>query len=237
MINEEICKSMMNLYNNFLFRKCFFDFFRKVQLDGIEAARKFWDSYPHKNVFSPHVSDLFERMIDFYIDLSLVPAKKHDELLRANENLQLVNTFLIETVTQLNSKIFAESGERVREAWESVVDKQLAMNKEMAKNFFDLFRQNGTSTCGKGIEKPFRNMERRREIRQKCAFPVEFNPYEAADKTAKGVVLNVSDSGLCINSSISLNKGQEIRIESCPSIRHQTFTVQWSSVFKTGLSA
>ncbi len=52
-----------------------------MQLDGIEAARNFWDSYPYKNIYPPNASDIFEKMIDFYIDLSHVPKEQYDALI------------------------------------------------------------------------------------------------------------------------------------------------------------
>ena len=71
---------------------------------------------------------------------------------------------------------------------------------------------------------------------QKYESPVEFNLQDADDKIVKGVILNIGDSGLCINSAIPLNKGQEITIKSFLPIRHQTFTVQWTNASLSGLA-
>jgi hypothetical protein len=237
MFNEEIDKSILNLYNNFLFRKSFFDFFQKMQLEGIEAARKFWDSHPYKNIFPSNASDIFEKMIDFYIDLSNVPKEQYDELLKEHEKLQFVNTFLRETFTQLVLKIYVESGERLREAWRNAIDRQIEMNKEIAKNFFELFSQGSTCFYGKEAEKPFYTIQRCGEIRHECDLPVEFVLNDAADKTVKGVILNFSDFGLCIDSSIPLTIGQEIIIKESIPMRYQAFIVRWSNALMTGLSA
>ena len=237
MFSEEIDKSILNLYNNFLFRKCFFDFFQKMQLEGIEAARKFWDSYPYKNIFPPNSSDIFEKMIDFYIDLSNIPKEQYDELLKEHEKLQFVNTFLRETFSQLVLKIYVESGERLREAWKNAIDSQIEMNNEIAKNFFELFNQSSNCFYGKEAVRPSNIIQRRHERRHKCDFPVEFVLNDAPDKTVKGVILNLSDFGLSINSSIPLTEGQEIFIKESIPMQHQAFTVQWCNDLIAGLSA
>jgi hypothetical protein len=237
MFNEELLKSIMNLFNDFLFRKGFFDFFQKMQREGIEAERRFWHSYPYKNVFFPNALDMYEKMIDFYISLGLTPKAKYDEAFEEHEKLYYLNTFLRETLMQLQLKMFAEGGEKVREAWESTIDKQIEMNKEIAKNFFEFFRQGSTSFYGKRTEEPFDIAETRRETRYKFVSPLEFVLSDAADKTVKGVILNISDSGLCIKSSITLKRGQQIIIKSSLPIRHTTFTARWNNASMTGLSS
>jgi hypothetical protein len=237
MFNEELFKSLISLFNDFLFRKSFFDFFQEMQREGIEAARRFWHSYPYKNIFSPDALDMYEKMIDFYISLGLAPKAKYDEVFEEYEKLHYQNTFLRETIMQLQMKMFAEGGEKVREAWKSIIDKQIEMNKEIAKNFFEFFRQESTSFYGKRTEEPFNTIETRRETRYKSVSPVEFVLGDAADKAVKGVILNISDSGLCINSSIPLNRGQEIIIKSSLPARHKTYTVRWNNASMTGLSS
>ncbi len=152
MFNEELLKSIMILFNDFLFRKGFFDFFQIMQWEGIEAARSFWHSYPYKNVLFPNTLDMYERMIDFYISLGLVPKANNDEVLEEHEKLRYQNAFLRETIMQLQLKMFAEGGEKVREAWENIIDKQIEMNKEIAKNFSEFVRQGSTSFYGKRTE-------------------------------------------------------------------------------------
>ncbi|HXX80136.1 MAG TPA: PilZ domain-containing protein [Thermodesulfovibrionales bacterium] len=237
MFGEETDKSLLNLCNSFMFRKCFFDFFQKMQLEGIEAARKYWDSYPCKNVFPPNTSDIFERMVDFYTDLSLMPQKQYDKLVKEHEKLLFVNTFLRETFSQLMLRVYVESGERLRQAWNNTIDRQIEMNKEIAKNFFELFGESDGSN-EKEVEKPLNITGQRQEMRHKCDIPVEFVLDNGADKTVKGIVLNYSESGLCINSSIPLNKGEKIIIKgsSIPT-RHETFTVRWSNAPMAGLAA
>jgi PAS domain S-box-containing protein len=78
---------------------------------------------------------------------------------------------------------------------------------------------------------------KRQETRHNCYFPVEFALKDAVDKTVKAVVLNFSDSGLCINSSIPLNRGQKIIMKGSIPTRHHVFTVQWSSALMAGLFA
>jgi regulator of replication initiation timing len=237
MFNEALIKSIMTLFSDFLFRKGFFDFFQVVQREGIEAARRFWHSYPYKNVFFPNALDMYENMIDFYMSLGLAPKAKYDEALKEHEKLHYENTFLRETIMQIQLEMFAEGGEMVREAWKSIIDKQIEMNKEIAKNLFEIFRQGSASLYGKPPEESFNAIDTRREPRHTFVSPGEFVLRGAADKTVKCVILNISDSGLCINSSIPLNKGQKIIVKSSLPIRHKTYTVRWNNVSLTGLSA
>ena len=237
MFNEEIDKSILTLFNNFLFRKCLFDIFQKKQLEGIEAARKFWDAHPCKDFFPADICDVFEKVIDFYADLSLMPKKQYDKLVQENEKLLEVNNFLRDTFSQLALKIYEESGERLREAWENTVDRQIEMNGKIAKYFFELFGGSGSSLSGKETEKPLNITWKRREIRHKSELPVELVLNNGTDKIVKGVVLNYSESGLCINSSIPLNMGQKVVIKGSISTPHEAFTVRWSNAFIAGLSA
>lgn len=237
MFNEELLKSIMSLFNDFLFRKGFFDFFQKMQREGIEAARRFWHSYPYKNAFFPDALDMYEKMIDFYMSLGLAPRVKYEEVFEEHEKLHSQNTFLRETIMQLQLEMFEEGGEKVREAWECIIDRQIEMNKEIAKNFFEFFRHGSTSFYGKRTEEPFNTVETRRETRYKSLSPVEFVLGDAADKAVEGVILNTSDSGLCIKSSITLKRGQKIIIKSSLPIRHKTYTARWNNASMTGLSS
>jgi len=237
MFNEELLKSIMDLFNDFLFRKGFFDFFQKMQLEGIETARGFWHSYPYKTVSYPNAMDIYEKMIDFYISLSLTSKAKYDEVSEEQKKLLYQNAFLRETIMQLQLEMFAEGGEKVREAWESIIDKQTEINKENAKNFLEFFRQGSTSFYGKQTEEPFNAVDTRREARYKFVSPVEFVLSDAADKTVKGVTLNISDSGLCIKSSITIKREQKIIIKSSLPIRHKTYTARWNNASMTGVSS
>ena len=237
MFNEELRKSIMGLFNDFLFRKGFFDFFRIMQRDGIEAARRFWHAYPYKNVFIPNALDMYEKMIDFYMSLGLAPKATYDEVCKEHEKLLYENTFLRETIEQLQLKMFADGGEKVREAWKSTIDKQLEMNMEVAKNFIEFFRQWSTSSYGRRTEELFNTPEARRETRYTFESPVEFAFSDAADKAVKCVILNISDSGLCIKSSIPVKRGQEIIIKSSLPMRSKTYTARWNYASMTGLSS
>jgi hypothetical protein len=140
MFNDECGTKMLDLFSNPLFKKGFFDFFLKMQQEGIEEARKFWSAYAYKNLF-PGATDMYERMVDFYIILGFVPRTKYDEALGENNSLREENKFLRDTIRELQMSIFNEGGERVQKLWHDIIDKQLDMNKEISKNFFELFRQ------------------------------------------------------------------------------------------------
>jgi regulator of replication initiation timing len=141
MFNDECTTKMMGLFTNPLFKMGFLDFFLKMQMEGIEAARKFWGTYSEKNNLMPNAIEMYERMVDFYIILGFVPRAKYDEIITENKSLKDENKFLRDTIRELQSNLFAEGGEKVQQIWHSSIDKQLEMNKEIAKNFFELFRQ------------------------------------------------------------------------------------------------
>jgi len=140
MQNDKFKYDINALFTDPLFRMGFFDFFIKMQQDGIEAAKKFWGSYPQKSDLFPNAIDLYERMVDFYIMLGIVPKTNYDKVLKENASLKEENKFLKDTLRELQVNIFKVGGEKAQEIWHSSIDKQLEVNKEIAKNFFELFR-------------------------------------------------------------------------------------------------
>lgn len=141
MFTKEKISYMMDVLNSPLFKQGFFEFFTKMQLEGIEAARKFWGLNSDKNTALPNAVEMYEKMIDFYITLGFIPRTKYDNMLKENERLREENRFLRETISELQINIFKEGGEKVQQSWQTIIDKQLEMNKEIANNFFELFRQ------------------------------------------------------------------------------------------------
>ncbi len=141
MFNEEIIKSMKEIYSSPLFKNAFSDFFQKMQKEGIEAARRFWNLSPEKDNLFPGASELFEKLVDFYIILGFVPKAKYDDVVKENEKLKHENIFLKDTIRQLQMNLFKEGGEKIQDVWKDVIDKQLEVNREIAREFFELFRQ------------------------------------------------------------------------------------------------
>jgi len=135
------CNTKMNdLFSNPLFKIGFFDFFLKMQQEGIEAARKYWITYAEKNSLFPNTLDTYERMADFYIILGFVPRTRYDQVLSENKSLKDENKFLRDTMRELQINLFTEGGETAQQIWHKSIDKQLEINKEIAKNFFEIFR-------------------------------------------------------------------------------------------------
>jgi len=146
MFNDECNSKMNDMFTNPLFKMGFFDFFLKMQQEGIEAARKYWMTYAQQNSLFPNTLDTYERMADFYIILGLVPKIRYDEVLNENKSLKDENKFLRDTMRELQLNLFAEGGETAQNIWHKSIDKQLEVNKEIAKNFFELFRMLKVST-------------------------------------------------------------------------------------------
>lgn len=140
MSNDDVSSKMNDLFMNPLFKIGFFEFFAKMQKEGIEVARNYWMAYAEKNSIFPNVLDTYERMADFYIICGFVPKKKYDEALDENENLKDENKFLRDVMRELRHNIFTEGGEAAENIWHKSIDKQLEVNKEITKKFFDLFR-------------------------------------------------------------------------------------------------
>jgi hypothetical protein len=134
-------KNMMDLFTNTLFKVGFYEFFLKMQEEGIEAARKFWRPYAEKNNLFPNAGDLYERMLDLYIILGFVPRAKYDNALRENKSLEEENKFLRDTIRELQLNLFSEGGEKIQQIWHGSIDKQIELNQGLAKNFFEVFRQ------------------------------------------------------------------------------------------------
>lgn len=131
----------MAFYENPATRQGFLAFFSKAQQEGMEAARKFWESSAAGQGKAAVAPELFEEMIAFYSSLGFVPKQKFDEVVKENKTLKEENEFLKKTLQELNLKVFEEGSNRVHEAWKDVVEKQMAMNKELAKGFLDIFNQ------------------------------------------------------------------------------------------------
>ncbi len=139
MCSEETFRKTAELFSNPLFKKSFFDFFLKMQAEGIEAARRFWKMNPASENF-PFGVEMFEKMADFYIILGFVPGYKHEETVKEKERLRKENEFLRETMKQLQMNIFSEAGDRMQGVWESIISKQFEMNKDMSRNFFGFLK-------------------------------------------------------------------------------------------------
>jgi hypothetical protein len=143
MVTEEFLKSLFDLYSNPLFKKGFLDFFRKVQEDGIETAKKFWNMSPLRQSLFPNTSEIFEKMIDFYLNVGFVPFTKYEELLKKNEQLNKEIKFLKDIIKDLHKKAYAEGGKTMQELLKTSIEKHVEMSREIAKDFLDIFRQSG----------------------------------------------------------------------------------------------
>jgi len=143
-VTEEFRKSLADLFSNPLFKKGFFDFFLKVQQEGIETAKRFWNISPARQSLFPNTADIFERMIDFSYSLGFVPLCKYQEMVKENEQLKKENRFLTETIRDLNQEIFTEGGKAIQELWKKSIEKHIEMSAEIAKTFMDIFKQAGS---------------------------------------------------------------------------------------------
>jgi hypothetical protein len=137
MFNNDFIRLMTDMFSNPLFKRGFLEFYLKVQQEGIEAARRFWST---GREMDPRVPEIFERMLDFYLILGFVPSYKYERALNENEKLREENRFLKETLRELQSVIFSAGGKSIQESWNTIIDKQFELNREITRNFFELFR-------------------------------------------------------------------------------------------------
>lgn len=140
MYTPEQAKLMLDLFANPMFKQGADEFFKRMQQEGMEAARKFWGASPYATAF-PDAQQLCERMADFYAAVGFVPMAKHQEIVKENDNLKAENKLLRDTLHALQQGMIAEGGVKAQQAWQEVVDKQLEMNREVARGFFDVMKQ------------------------------------------------------------------------------------------------
>jgi len=140
---EEFMKSLLDLYSNPLFKREFPDFFLRIQQEGIETARKFWDTF-----LFPNISEVFENMFDFYLNLGFVPFTKYERVAKENRQLKKEynqlkeeNQFLKDIIKDLNQQVLTEGGKAMRELWKTSIEKHVEMSREIARGFLDIFKQ------------------------------------------------------------------------------------------------
>ena len=138
MMNPEQWKQMMELFANPMFRQGAGEVFSKMQQEGLDAARKFWGTTPWAATV-PDAQQFVERMADFSKAMGFVPLAEHQALQKEVERLNAENRMLRDTVRELQQSFIAESGAKAQEVWKDVIEQQMEMNREVAKNFFDAF--------------------------------------------------------------------------------------------------
>ncbi|KWT83692.1 hypothetical protein [Candidatus Magnetominusculus xianensis] len=139
-MNENFLSDLAALYSNPLVKNMFMDYFTRMQQEGAQAAAKLFNTAPAKKDLFGMGPDVFEKMAEFYSGFGCVPRKKYDEVMEENEALKKENSFLKEVVQKMNLKMFEEGSRGIQEAWQEGLAKQLEMSKDMAKTFFDLFK-------------------------------------------------------------------------------------------------
>jgi hypothetical protein len=133
-------KMMMDLLNNPLFQQGASEYFKLAQQQGMEAAKKFWGTSATASTF-PDAQQMFDRMADFSSAMGFMPLGKYEELKKENDKLRAENQLLRDTIRDLQQTFATENGAKAQEAWQTVVDKQLEMSREVTKSFFEALKQ------------------------------------------------------------------------------------------------
>ncbi len=138
--NEDIIKNMMELFSNPLFRAGFSEFTSKAQVEGLEAAKKFWGLSEYGKTF-PYSVDMVERLNDWYSVLGFVPSAKYNQVTEENTKLKAENQLLRNMIKDLQLNLFTEGGEKAQQVWHDIIDNQIKRNAEVANTFFEAIRQ------------------------------------------------------------------------------------------------
>lgn len=140
MITPEQTRMMMEMFNNPMFRQGAGEFFSKMQQEGMESAKKFWGTSSYASTL-PDAQQMIERMAEFYGSMGFVPLAKYEELRKEMDSLKTENQLLRDTLRELQQSFIAEGGVKAQQAWQGVIDKQLEMNREATRSFFDALKQ------------------------------------------------------------------------------------------------
>ncbi|MGD1075591.1 MAG: hypothetical protein ABR903_05880 [Thermodesulfovibrionales bacterium] len=141
MCNEGVINYMEELFTKPLFKRWFLEFFSKMQQEGIEAAKRFWNLSHDGDGLIPKGPELFERLIDFYIILGFVPRQRHERALEENEKLKRENKVIKDILRELYCSVHGNGDKHTQETWEEIMDRQREMNSDMADMFLAFFRQ------------------------------------------------------------------------------------------------
>ena len=141
MCKEEAIDYVEELFTKPLFKRWFHEFFSKMQQEGIQAAKGFWNLSHDGDGLIPKAPELFEKLIDFYIILGFVPRQRHERALGENEKLKREKKVLTDILGELYCSVYGNGGKHMQEVWEEIMDRQKEMNRDMADMFLAFFRQ------------------------------------------------------------------------------------------------
>jgi hypothetical protein len=141
MFKEESIDYMEELFSKPFFKRGFLEFFSKMQQEGIEAAKRFWNLYHDDDGLGPRAPELFEKLVDFYIFLGFVPRQRHERALVENEKLKRENKVFTDILRELYCSVYGNGGKHMQEVWEEIMDRQREMNRDMADVFLAFFRR------------------------------------------------------------------------------------------------
>jgi hypothetical protein len=130
MCKGEGIKHVEDLLKMPLFKMGFLEFFRKMQEEGIVAAKNYWSLSHGMDFLIPQAPEIFERLVDFYIILGFVPRKRHEKMLEENEDLKEENTCLKNTIRELQDNALAAREEDMQKTLQEIGAKQMGLNSE-----------------------------------------------------------------------------------------------------------
>jgi hypothetical protein len=138
---EEATKSVEDLFRMPLFKIGLFEFFRNVQEADIVAAKNYWSLSHGTNFLIPNAPEIFEKLIDFYIILGFVPRKRHEKVVDENGNLKEGNTFLRNTIRELQDNVLTSLAEDMQKIWQKIEGQQMGLNVETIGNLAEILNK------------------------------------------------------------------------------------------------
>lgn len=133
---EDFFKGMMEALSNPLFRAGFMEYAQKAQLEGLEAAKRFWNVSDYSKV-SPYSVDMLEKLNDWYRLMGYVPAFQYQKLEEENTRLKAENESLKSLIQEMQLQFFTQGGENAKALWQDMLDNQLKLNTAVANSFFE----------------------------------------------------------------------------------------------------
>jgi regulator of replication initiation timing len=138
--NEDLFRHLVELFANPRFNAGYAEFAAKAQQEGMEAAKRFWGLSGYGQAF-PYSGDFCERLADWHKAMGFVALSAHNKVLEENAALKAENQLLKNMLKDMQHNLFSEGGEKARQAWNDIMDKQIKMNAEVANSFFEALRQ------------------------------------------------------------------------------------------------
>lgn len=91
--------------------------------------------------FSEFTEPYLSQMKSMFDAMGYVPKAEHDKALQQIAQLKSENDLLKTTLRDLQQTFFNEATTKSQQAWKEMLEKQLEVNREISRGFFDALKQ------------------------------------------------------------------------------------------------